>query len=86
MPAHHVHDPRHYNIHEAKTRLSSIIQRVENGEEIVIDRAGHPVAKVIPFPKKVQRHGRGSLSGKIHYAHDWDSPEVNQSIAREFEE
>lgn len=73
-----------YNIHEAKTNLSRIIERVEHGEEIVISRAGRPVAKVIPFPQKVSRRGRGSLKGMLHLADDWDSPDVNDAIARDF--
>lgn len=73
-----------YNIHEAKTQLSRIIERVERGEQVVISRAGKPVAKVVPFPAKVQRRGRGSLSGKITLADDWDSPAVNAEIARDF--
>ena len=38
-----------FNIHDAMTHLSQIIERVERGEEIIISRAGHPVAKVIPL-------------------------------------
>ena len=47
-----------FNIHEAKTQLSRIIERVERGEEIVISRAGEPVAKVVPLPGAVRRTGR----------------------------
>jgi prevent-host-death family protein len=57
-----------FNIHDAKTNLSRIIDRVEHGEEIVISRAGNPVAKVVPLVA----------------AADWDSDEVNEVIAREF--
>lgn len=53
------------NIHEAKTHLSSLLARVENGETITIARAGRPVADLIP-------HSRidiafGALSGRLHY-------------------
>ena len=41
-----------FNIHDAKTNLSRIIERVEHGEEIIISRAGHPVAKVIPLTRR----------------------------------
>ena len=74
----------HFNIHEAKTNLSRIIERVEHGEEIVISRAGRPVAKVVPLAGSVQRSGRGSLRGKLALAPDWDSDEVNESIAAAF--
>jgi prevent-host-death family protein len=73
-----------FNIHDAKTNLSRIIERVEHGEEIIISRAGHPVAKVIPLTRKVNRAGRGSLRGKLVVVEDWDSDEVNEAIARDF--
>lgn len=43
------------NVHDAKTHLSSLLQRVEAGEEIVIARAGEPVAKLIPVPRQKPR-------------------------------
>ena len=73
-----------FNIHDAKTNLSRIIERVEHGEEIIISRAGRPVAKVIPLVGRVQRSGRGSLRGKLVLAPDWDSDAVNESIASDF--
>jgi prevent-host-death family protein len=73
-----------FNIHEAKTQLSRIIERVEKGEQVVISRAGVPVAKVVPFPTRANRHGRGSLAGQIELSDDWDSPEINAQIAADF--
>jgi prevent-host-death family protein len=73
-----------FNIHDAKTNLSRIIDRVEHGEEIIISRSGTPVAKVIPLSRRVDRVGRGSLAGQLVVADDWNSPEVNESIARDF--
>ena len=73
-----------FNIHDAKTNLSRIIARVEHGEEIVISRAGAPVAKVVPLTRRVDRRGRGSLRGQLVMAPDWDSDEVNEAIARDF--
>jgi prevent-host-death family protein len=73
-----------YNIHEAKTQLSRIIERVERGEEVVISRAGNPVAKVVPLTPGVHRRGRGMLRGRLHLAEDWDSAAVNESIAEDF--
>jgi prevent-host-death family protein len=73
-----------FNIHDAKTNLSRIIERVEHGEEIIISRAGHPVAKLIPLTHRVNRAGRGSLRGKLVVVEDWDSDEVNEAIARDF--
>ena len=73
-----------FNIHDAKTNLSRIIERVESGEEIIISRAGHPVAKVVPLHRRVTRSGRGSLRGKLVVTEDWDSEAVNRAIADDF--
>jgi prevent-host-death family protein len=73
-----------FNIHDAKTNLSWIIERVEHGEEIIISRAGNPVAKVVPLTRRIDRGGRGSLRGKLVTADDWDSDDVNEAIARDF--
>ena len=73
-----------FNIHDAKTNLSRIIERVEHGEEIIISRAGTPVAKVVPLGRQVARKGRGSLRGRLVMAPDWDSDEVNDAIAQDF--
>jgi prevent-host-death family protein len=73
-----------FNIHDAKTNLSRIIERVEHGEEIIISRAGRPVAKVIPLAGSVQRNGRGTLRGQLTLAPDWDSDAVNEFIAADF--
>jgi prevent-host-death family protein len=69
------------NIHDAKTNLSSLIARVEAGEEVVIARAGKPVAKLVPVNsakkrKKVlsRRTLSGSLKGKIWIGPDFDDP------------
>jgi prevent-host-death family protein len=78
------HSAEQFNIHDAKTNLSKIIERVEHGEEIIICRAGRPVAKVTPLPGKIRRTGRGSLRGRLVLAPDWDSAEVNESIAADF--
>jgi prevent-host-death family protein len=69
-------------VEDAKADLSAIIERVEHGEEIVITRAGTPVARVVPLERRVNRGGRGSLRGGLVMAADWDSDEVNEAIAR----
>ncbi|MFF5233859.1 type II toxin-antitoxin system Phd/YefM family antitoxin [Dactylosporangium sp. NPDC000521] len=74
----------HFNMHEAKTNLSKIIERVERGEEIIIDRAGTPVAKVVPLVRRVNRTAIGSLAGQLDLSGDWDSPETNAEIAADF--
>ena len=61
------------NTHEAKTQFSKLLRRVEAGEEIVIARGGHPVAKLVPIlPTKPRVFGH--YVGKIEIADDFDAP------------
>ena len=73
------------NIHEAKTHFSRLVERAAAGEEIVIAKAGQPRARLVPLehPRPKRRQG-GSMKGKIWLADDWDSPETNERIARDF--
>jgi prevent-host-death family protein len=73
-----------FNIHEAKTQLSRIVERVERGEEVIISRAGTPVAKVVPLTGILRRRGRGMLRGRLELSDDWDSSSVNEAIADDF--
>ena len=74
----------HFSMHEAKTHLSRIIERVERGEEVIIDRAGTPVAKIVPLTRRVNRTAVGSLAGQLDLTGDWDSPRTNAEIAADF--
>ncbi|WSJ91116.1 type II toxin-antitoxin system prevent-host-death family antitoxin [Streptomyces sp. NBC_01304] len=49
------------------------MEQVATGEEVVISKAGEPVAKVVPLRPKVRRTGRGSLRGRIHIPDDFDA-------------
>ncbi len=73
------------NIHAAKTHLSRLIERVEAGEEITLARAGRPVARLVPYVRRTQPRRLGIWKGKIWIAPDFDSPEVNAEIAKDFE-
>ena len=54
------------NIHEAKTHLSKLVERVAAGEEIIIGKAGKPVARLVPYKEpKSRRLKPGSMKGKI---------------------
>ncbi len=61
------------NIHQAKTQLSRLIERVIAGEEIVIARAGRPVARLVALEKRGPRR-MGALKGRIWIAPDFDAP------------
>jgi len=62
------------NIHEAKTQLSRLIERVQRGEEIVIGKAGRPVAKLVPYREQRRpRRAGGRWRGKVRMADDFDA-------------
>lgn len=61
------------NVHEAKTHLSRLLQRVEAGEEIVIARAGRPIARIVPLePPRKRRFGIDR--GRFAVPEDFDAP------------
>lgn len=62
------------NIHEAKTHFSRLIERVQNGEEIVIAKAGRPVAKLVAFARPERRRRLGQARGRIVVRADFDKP------------
>ena len=61
------------NVHEAKTHLSRLLERVERGEEIVIARAGKPVARLVAI-EPVPHRPMGLYEGQIHVSADFDEP------------
>lgn len=58
-----IEDSAQVNMHEAKTHLSKLVERVEGGEEIVISRAGKPAAKLVPVPRKTGKRKLGQWEG-----------------------
>jgi prevent-host-death family protein len=73
------------NIHDAKTHLSRLIERVEAGEEITLARAGRPVALLVPYRPTREPRKPGLWKGRLHLADDWDSTAVNAEIAALFD-
>lgn len=64
----------HVNIHEAKTHFSKLVERVEQGEEIIIARAGRPVARLVPVRRRLAPRKPGSAKGQITISPDFDAP------------
>ena len=62
------------NIHEAKTHLSKLLQRVMNGERIVIAKAGKPIAVLSPIEAAPEPRIPGNDRGKVILATDFDAP------------
>ncbi len=69
------------NVHEAKTHLSRLLERVSRGEEIVIAKDGQPVAKLIAVSPRERQPGR--LKGKIRIGKNFDAP-LPGGIAKAF--
>jgi len=62
------------NIHAAKTHLSSLLEKVEAGEEIVIARAGKPIARLVAYKENPETRTFGAMKGKIEISPDFDEP------------
>jgi prevent-host-death family protein len=62
------------NVHDAKTHLSRLLERVAAGEEVVICKAGKPVAKLVPIKEQATPRTLGSMKGLIHLRDDFDDP------------
>ena len=62
------------NVHEAKTQLSRLLQRVSAGEEIVIANRGVPVARLVPVREAKAHRELGIESGHLKVADDFDAP------------
>jgi prevent-host-death family protein len=60
------------NIHQAKTHFSKLVERAAAGEEIVIAKAGKPIARLVPYKEAPPQRKPGSMKGKIRIARDFD--------------
>lgn len=69
-----------FNIHEAKTNLSQLIEKTLSGEEVIIAKAGQPVVKLSPYKEKLKPRKLGLWKGKVWIAPDFDEEdeEINK--------
>jgi prevent-host-death family protein len=65
---------RTVNIHAAKTHLSRLVDDAAQGEEIVIAKAGKPVARLVPLTGSRPKRRLGGLAGKVRIPDDFDAP------------
>ena len=71
------------NIHEAKTQLSKLVEIASQGEEIIIAKAGKPVARLMPLENRAAMSRKpGALKGKIRLAKDFDEPMTEEELAQ----
>jgi len=72
------------NVHAAKTQLSRLLDAAAAGEEVIIAKAGKPVARLVAIDATPPPRRLGILDGKIHVPDDFDDPLPDEIIA-EFE-
>ncbi|MGE5307078.1 MAG: type II toxin-antitoxin system Phd/YefM family antitoxin [Alphaproteobacteria bacterium] len=69
------------NIHQAKTQLSRLVDRVAGGEEIIIAKSGKPVARLVPYAPKRAARRPGAMRGKIRIKKNFDAPLPKELLA-----
>lgn len=74
------------NMHEAKTHLSKLVERVEGGKEIVINRAGKPAAKLVPVPQKLGPRKLGGWEGRMELPSDEEWKKFKEELTEAVEE
>ena len=67
-------------MHEAKTTLSQLVEHVERGEEVVLARAGQPVARLVPI-QTAHRRRLGQWKGRVRMSDDFDAPLPGAELA-----
>jgi prevent-host-death family protein len=73
-----------YNLYEAKTSLSRLVDRAASGEEIILSKAGKPLAKLVPFHRSTEPRKPGGWEGQVHISEDFDAP-LPEDIQNAFE-
>jgi len=64
------------NVSDAKEQLSALLVMVEQGDEVVIARAGRPIARLVPFERTNEPRKLGALRGQIWISPDFDKPDA----------
>lgn len=62
------------NVHEAKTHLSKLLERVQDGEEVIISKGNKPIARLVLIEELKPERKMGSAKGKVRIADDFDAP------------
>ena len=70
------------NIHEAKTNLSRLLEKVAAGEEVIIAKAGKPVARLVRI--EARKPVLGGARGTIHFKPGWDEPLADEEMKEVF--
>lgn len=75
---------RQYNVHEAKTHLSRLLDQVAAGEEVILAKAGVPVARIVPVVRALVDRELGTERGRVFIADDFDAP-LSDDVLGSFE-
>ena len=75
---------RTYNVHEAKTQLSRLLEQAAAGEEVIIARDGVPVARLVPAHSLSGTRPLGIEKGRVFISDDFDAP-LPRSVLDAFE-
>lgn len=70
-----------FNINDAKTNFSRLVEAASEGEEIVIVKAGRPAARLVPITHSSVERKFGVLKGKVRIADDFDAPLPDDLLA-----
>jgi prevent-host-death family protein len=68
------------NIHEAKTHLSRLLEKVQQGEEVVIAKAGKPIARIVKIEDEKPKRQLGTGRGTIIFYPGWDDPITEEDL------
>ena len=63
-----------YNLYEAKSSLSRLVDRAAEGEEIIIAKSGKPLALLGPLRKRIAQRQPGGWEGRVYISDDFDEP------------
>ncbi len=69
------------NIHDAKTHLSRLLEKVQQGEEVVIAKAGKPIAKLVKVDKPAPRKF-GTARGMVKFYPGWNDPMTEEELSK----
>ncbi|MBI3371380.1 MAG: type II toxin-antitoxin system Phd/YefM family antitoxin [Betaproteobacteria bacterium] len=69
------------NIHEAKTNLSRLVEEVAAGKEIIIAKAGKPMARLVPLAAAPKARRLGMFKGELNVPDDFDAPLAEDELA-----
>lgn len=72
------------NLYEAKTNLSQLVERAAAGEEIIIAKAGRPLARLVPLATRTTPRPLGFLAGQVWVGPDFDDP-LPPEVSRHFD-